>query len=199
MVPFVGPGGKVFPLTTVTSLPFPPRANLLILSGLSGFVSRLEWHSGISRASCFELRWHHDHRASTELVFPNKQSHQVMLVEEGICLSWSSAPSLFRSRVPGICFRLPCLLLFITLNREDFSFVIHLDRQPRTSRRREAQTGSRARSGSRSGSRSERTLDAVEHSRTLMEWWPFLIFHRGGLRIKVINNICHLCRYGSTS
>ena len=36
--------------------------------------------------------------------------------------------------------------------------------------------------------RSERTLDAVEHSRTLMEWWPFLIFHRGGLRIKVINN-----------
>ena len=75
-------------------------------------------------------------------------------------------------------------LLFITLNREDFSFVIHLDRQPRTSRRREAQTGSRA----RSGSRSERTLDAVEHSRTLMEWWPFLIFHRGGLRIKVINN-----------
>ena len=22
-----------------------------------------------------------------------------------------------------------------------------------------------------------------------MEWWPFLIFHRGGLRIKVINNI----------
>ena len=76
------------------------------------------------------------------------------------------------------------MLLFITLNREDFSFVIHLDRQPRTSRRREAQTGSRA----RSGSRSERTLDAVEHSRTLMEWWPFLIFHRGGLRIKVINN-----------
>ena len=47
--------------------------------------------------------------------------------------------------------------------------------------------GSRA----RSGSRSERTLDAVEHSRTLMEWWPFLIFHRGGLRIKVINNNCH--------
>ena len=78
------------------------------------------------------------------------------------------------------------MLLFFTLNREDFSFVIHLDRQPRTSRRREAQTGSRA----RSGSRSERTLDAVEHSRTLMEWWPFLIFHRGGLRIKVINNIC---------
>ena len=76
------------------------------------------------------------------------------------------------------------VLLFFTLNREDFSFVIHLDRQPRTSRRREAQTGSRA----RSGSRSERTLDAVEHSRTLMEWWPFLIFHRGGLRIKVINN-----------
>ena len=74
--------------------------------------------------------------------------------------------------------------MFFTLNREDFSFVIHLDRQPRTSRRREAQTGSRA----RSGSRSERTLDAVEHSRTLMEWWPFLIFHRGGLRIKVINN-----------
>ena len=76
------------------------------------------------------------------------------------------------------------VVLFFTLNREDFSFVIHLDRQPRTSRRREAQTGSRA----RSGSRSERTLDAVEHSRTLMEWWPFLIFHRGGLRIKVINN-----------
>ena len=75
-------------------------------------------------------------------------------------------------------------MLFFTLNREDFSFVIHLDRQPRTSRRREAQTGSRA----RSGSRSERTLDAVEHSRTVMEWWPFLIFHRGGLRIKVINN-----------
>ena len=74
--------------------------------------------------------------------------------------------------------------MFFTLNREDFSFVIHLDRQPLTSRRREAQTGSRA----RSGSRSERTLDAVEHSRTLMEWWPVLIFHRGGLRIKVINN-----------
>ena len=80
--------------------------------------------------------------------------------------------------------RVASLVLFFTLNREDFSFVIHLDRQPRTSRRREAQTGSRA----RSGSRSERTLDAVEHSRTLMEWWPFLIFHRGGLRIKVINN-----------
>ena len=78
----------------------------------------------------------------------------------------------------------PEAVLFFTLNHEDFSFVIHLDRQPRTSRRREAQTGSRA----RSGSRSERTLDAVEHSRTLMEWWPFLIFHRGGLRIKVINN-----------
>ena len=45
----------------------------------------------------------------------------------------------------------------------------------------------------RSGSRSERTLDAVEHSRTLMEWWPFLIFHRGGLRIKVINNRRYLC------
>ena len=75
------------------------------------------------------------------------------------------------------------MLLFFILNREDFSFVIHLDRQPRTSRRREAQTRSRA--------RSERTLDAVEHSRTLMEWWPFLIFHRGGLRIKVINNSCH--------
>ena len=53
-------------------------------------------------------------------------------------------------------------LVFFILNREDFSFVIHLDRQPRTSRRREAQTWSRA----RSGSRSERTLDAVEHSRT---------------------------------
>ena len=96
-------------------------------------------------------------------------------------------------------------MLFFTLNREDFSFVIHLDRQPRTSRRREAQTGSRA----RSGSRSERTLDAVEHSRTLMEWWPFLIFHRGGLRIKVINNnwyvsgsravalVCAACRWAS--
>ena len=24
-----------------------------------------------------------------------------------------------------------------------------------------------------------------------MEWWPFLIFHRGGLRIKVINNSNH--------
>ena len=87
-------------------------------------------------------------------------------------------------RSPSTPFRV--LLLFFILNREDFSFVIHLDRQPRTSRRREAQTGSRA----RSGSRSERTLDAVEHSRTLMEWWPFLIFHRGGLRIKVINNTC---------
>ena len=85
-------------------------------------------------------------------------------------------------------------VLFITLNREDFSFVIHLDRQPRTSRRREAQTGSRA----RSGSRSERTLDAVEHSRTLMEWWPFLIFHRGGLRIKVINNTRLVSRGSST-
>ena len=88
----------------------------------------------------------------------------------------------------------PTLVLFFTLNREDFSFVIHLDRQPRTSRRREAQTGSRA----RSGSRSERTLDAVEHSRTLMEWWPFLIFHRGGLRIKVINNNCRV-RCGCSS
>ena len=78
-------------------------------------------------------------------------------------------------------------MLFITLNREDFSFVIHLDRQPRTTEDGTAQTGSRA----RSGSRSERTLDAVEHSRTLMEWWPFLIFHRGGLRIKVINNSAH--------
>ena len=85
-----------------------------------------------------------------------------------------------------------CPVLFFTLNREDFSFVIHLDRQPRTSRRREAQTGSRA----RSGSRSERTLDAVEHSRTLMEWWPFLIFHRGGLRIKVINNTPFQRYYG---
>ena len=28
------------------------------------------------------------------------------------------------------------VVLFFTLNREDFSFVIHLDRQPRTSRRR---------------------------------------------------------------
>ena len=64
-------------------------------------------------------------------------------------------------------------VLFFTLNREDFSFVIHLDRQPRTSRRREAQTGSRA----RSGSRSERTLDAVEHSRTLMEWLCLLFIH----------------------
>ena len=30
-----------------------------------------------------------------------------------------------------------------------------------------------------------------------MEWWPFLIFHRGGLRIKVINNkrlIAESCR-----
>ena len=94
------------------------------------------------------------------------------------------APSISRRDEDGFS---SCLaLLFFTLNREDFSFVIHLDRQPRTSRRREAQTGSRA----RSGSRSERTLDAVEHSRTLMEWWPFLIFHRGGLRIKVINNTC---------
>ena len=82
------------------------------------------------------------------------------------------------------------LVLFFILNREDFSFVIHLDRQPRTSRRREAQTGSRA----RSGLRSERTLDAVEHSRTLMERWPFLIFHRDGLRIKVINNTCVTAR-----
>ena len=69
-------------------------------------------------------------------------------------------PALQAARLQARC------MLFFTLNREDFSFVIHLDRQPRTSRRREAQTGSRA----RSGSRSERTLDAVEHSRTLMEW-----------------------------
>ena len=95
------------------------------------------------------------------------------------------APSISRRDEDGFS---SCLVLFFTLNREDFSFVIHLDRQPRTSRRREAQTGSRA----RSGSRSERTLDAVEHSRTLMEWWPFLIFHRGGLRIKVINNTWHV-------
>ena len=71
-----------------------------------------------------------------------------------------------RRRHSAIDYCSPIQLLFFTLNREDFSFVIHLDRQPRTSRRREAQTGSRA----RSGSRSERTLDAVEHSRTLMEW-----------------------------
>ena len=95
------------------------------------------------------------------------------------------APSISRRDEDGFS---SCLVLFFTLNREDFSFVIHLDRQPRTSRRREAQTGSRA----RSGSRSERTLDAVEHSRTLMEWWPFLIFHRGGSRIKVINNTWHV-------
>ena len=103
----------------------------------------------------------------------------------------ASGDSGFSPTSAGSRFRLPSRfktrrVLFFTLNREDFSFVIHLDRQPRTSRRREAQTGSRA----RSGSRSERTLDAVEHSRTLMEWWPFLIFHRGGLRIKVINNRC---------
>ena len=100
-----------------------------------------------------------------------------------------------RGGTPRHCVRIPprgktANMLFFTLNREDFSFVIHLDRQPRTSRRREAQTGSKA----RSGSRSERTLDAVEHSRTLMEWWPFLIFHRGGLRIKVINNTPGLLR-----
>ena len=89
-----------------------------------------------------------------------------------------------RTSVSSLCaWRRRTRLLVFILNREDFSFVIHLDRQPRTSRRREAQTRSRA----RSGSRSEGTLDAVEHSRTLMEWWPFLIFHRGGLRIKVIN------------
>ena len=58
----------------------------------------------------------------------------------------------------GLFFCRGHLLLFFTLNREDFSFVIHLDRQPRTSRRREAQTGSRA----RSGSRSERTLEALD-------------------------------------
>ena len=98
-------------------------------------------------------------------------------VIQGAALSLHEEESPVMSNVVG-------RVLFFTLNREDFSFVIHLDRQPRTSRRREAQTGSRA----RSGSRSERTLDAVEHSRTLMEWWPFLIFHRGGLRIKVINN-----------
>ena len=45
--------------------------------------------------------------------------------------------------------------------------------------------------------RSERTLDAVEHSRTLMEWWPFLIFHRGGLRIKVINNTSALALFST--
>ena len=39
-----------------------------------------------------------------------------MLVEEGICLSWSSAPSLFRSRVPGICFRLHLMTLFVWKN-----------------------------------------------------------------------------------
>ena len=54
------------------------------------------------------------------------------------------APDIVRAIVEG---RQPVgLMLFFTLNREDFSFVIHLDRQPRTSRRREAQTGSRARS-----------------------------------------------------
>ena len=57
------------------------------------------------------------------------------------------APSISRRDEDGFS---SCLVLFFTLNREDFSFVIHLDRQPRTSRRREAQTGSRARSGSRS-------------------------------------------------
>ena len=100
---------------------------------------------------------------------------------ESITLTLSQADTAVRGTSSPTLDR---MVLFFTLNREDFSFVIHLDRQPRTSRRREAQTGSRA----RSGSRSERTLDAVEHSRTLMEWWPFLIFHRGGLRIKVINN-----------
>ena len=117
---------------------------------------------------------------------------------------WTESPwNTLRRQVPPLTGE-PCcelvpqlfrLLLFFTLNREDFSFVIHLDRQPRTSRRREAQTGSRA----RSGSRSERTLDAVEHSRTLMEWWPFLIFHRGGLRIKVLNNTSSIISAASWS
>ncbi len=35
---------------------------------------------------------------------------------------------------------------------------------------------------------SARTLDAVEHSRTIMERWSFVIFHRGGSRISVIAN-----------
>ena len=105
-----------------------------------------------------------------------------------LCRIDGNEQGLDRRAFGGVASHREDLLLFFTLNREDFSFVIHLDRQPRTSRRREAQTGSRA----RSGSRSERTLDAVEHSRTLMEWWPFLIFHRGGLRIKVINNTCLL-------
>ena len=107
---------------------------------------------------------------------PAMSSLQIAMFRDGLFYGYSDP------RRPGA--KSIGWVLFFTLNREDFSFVIHLDRQPRTSRRREAQTGSRA----RSGSRSERTLDAVEHSRTLMEWWPFLIFHRGGLRIKVINN-----------
>ena len=32
-----------------------------------------------------------------------------------------------------------------------------------------------------------------------MEWWPVLIFHRGGLRIKVINNNLSRLRYHSES
>ena len=110
----------------------------------------------------------------------DRLSHNAYQVQiEGESYRKGQRPDLLASKLESVH-----QLLFFTLNREDFSFVIHLDRQPRTSRRREAQTGSRA----RSGSRSERTLDPVEHSRTLMEWWPFLIFHRGGLRIKVINN-----------
>ena len=32
-----------------------------------------------------------------------------------------------------------------------------------------------------------------------MEWWPVSIFHRGGLRIKVINNNLSRLRYHSES
>ena len=47
-----------------------------------------------------------------------------------------NAPELMREVYLGVRFKGGERVLFFILNREDFSFVIHLDRQPRTSRRR---------------------------------------------------------------
>ena len=69
-------------------------------------------------------------------------------------------------------------VVFYIESRRFLIVVIHLDRQPRTSRRREAQTGSRA----RSGSRSERT-----RRRRALPYPHGVVAARGGLR-KVINN-----------
>ena len=81
----------------------------------------------------------------------------------------------------------PDTLLFITLNREDFSFVIHLDRQPRTSRRRRR----------RQGRVAARERAPLTPSSTPVPS-PFLIFHRGGLRIKVTRRLSNQTRRPSS-